>query len=819
MVANASSLRSPMTQSMAAAKPPRRAMPIIPAIPRKLEMKAQQDTRRTGIPKPEAEKEKQSCKGTPKHYICVTGDQNLSLANHGDATDEILEPKKDSPTFTQELAKGNLNDSSKAPGPLANSTLDRNGKPAVLIEDFGIGKHGFMLPPPFYPSHEPAGSSDTHLPLHDTDLRNEGEIAAEQAVSNLSSLPNPQSLSSTLHSHPKTPDDVTPSPTQSSYQGYGHVQYVPFYPKPTPPTDASISPTHSAYPEFGHSHSISFYPPSSSLSVDTSSPTQSSYQGYTYSDAYPGSGAFPQSYNNTQQLPSTSLPFRHEYGSGMSYYSHVPAFSSLGSHPPLTPSVTPLNSATKESPNNLLHYQNSTEYSASTASTMPQDLESPHRTTSESTFGLEDTSSFSNSSKFGSPTVVLDRDSAFELWRTAMLENLQHVPLETLSDQPSLSSYLLRRFNNDDTYADCCLQVTHESHRFQTVKFCLHSLLIAQSPTLQALVNTSAVAADGRRLLCLEVHDHYSTPAAIKFALRVCYGESPHIFTGSTAFMEPSKSAADVSISWMDEALAFAAVGQVLQLNSVITRGIQIASGILNWDNLEGAICFTLDRGLDRTSDLISHSQPSVKSSTAVPACSNQGTPSSANKDSPIEPTPFSMSPDVQANVNGQDAITDVSKALLYQCLDFIVSNCPGSWDLDASARPLADNGRLPAIAGSRSPMSKSRLSRIQFGDHPSEISAKLCNPNTILSTILLSIPFTLLKYLLDHFEESIARRNSRSIVAERERRRLRVLKNDSVSSCQKQAAVEVWAEAGWEEFVAEQENSRLLVARKWTGF
>lgn len=803
-----------MTQSMATAEPPRRAMPIIPAIPRKLEVKTQQDRRRTAIPKPEAEKEAQTSKGTSKHDICVTDHENLRLANQGDSTDEILEPKRDSP-FAQQLVKGDLNGSSRTPSPLANSTLDKNGKPAIPIEDFGIEKHGFMLPPPFYPSHrppisspsepfEPTGSSDSHPPLHDMDMRNEGEITTEQAVSDLSSLPNLQSLSSTLHTHPQTPDDVPPSPSQSSYQGYGHVQYVPFYPKPTPPTNASISPTHSAHPEFGYSHPISFYPPSSSLSVDTSSPTQSSYHGYAYSDAYHGSLAFPQSYNNTQQLASTSLSFRHEYGSGMSYYSHVPAFSSLGSHPPLTPSATPLNSATKESPDNLLHYQNSTEYSASTASTVPQDLESPHRTTSESTLGLGDTSSFSSSSKFGSPTVVLDRDSAFELWRTAMLENLQHVPLETLSDQPSLSSYLLQRFNNDDTYADCCLQVTHESHRFQAVKFWLHSLLVAQSPTLQALMNTSALAADGKRLLCLRVHDHHSTPAAIEFALRVSYGESPYTFTGSKAFMEPSKSAADVSISWMDEALAFLAVGQVLQLNSVITRGIQIASGILNWDNLEGAICFTLDRGLDRTSAFDSHSQPAV---------------TSANKDSPIEPAPLYISPDVQANVNGQDASTDVSKALLYKCLDFIVSNCPGSWDLDATARPLADNGRLPAIAGSQSPMSKSRLSRIQFGDHPSEISAKLCNPNTILSTILLSVPFTLLRYLLDHFEEPIVRRNSRSIVAERERRRLRLLKNDSVSSCQKQAAAEVWAEAGWEEFVAAQENSRPLVARKWTGF
>ncbi len=503
----------------------------------------------------------------------------------------------------------------------------------------------------------------------------------------------------------------------------------------------------------------------------------------------------------------------------MQYHSQAPAFPSLGSHPPLTPSATPLNSAINDGPNNFLPYQNLMQDSASSTSTIPNDSEPPHRTTSESTLGLDDALSLSPSSKHDSPTVTLTRDPAFEIWRTAMLEILQHTPLDAFFDQPSLSSYLLQRFNTDDAYADCYLQLVHRSHRFEAMKFRVHSLLITQSPKLQFLLGTSGVEGDGKRLIYLDVQDRYSTPAAIKRALRVCYGESPYLFTGSAAFIESSKSIAEVSISWMDEALAFAAAGQVLQLKSVLARGMQISSAILNWDNLEGGLSFALERRLDRTREFIPHLQPRVNHSTEVPLSSSEGTTTSSNNNSPVEPAPLSTISDLQPNIRGQDATTDALNDFLYKCLHFILLNCPDSWYLDVSARPLANNDRLPAIAESRSPMSKSRLSRIQFGDHPSENSAKSSDPSTILSSILLSIPFGPLKYVLDHFEESITRRNSRTIVAERERRRQRVLKSDNLSALQKQAAADVWAEAGWEEFIAEEEISRLVVARKWTGF
>lgn len=85
-------------------------MPIIPAIPRKLERKTQQDASYTTLPKSEVGIEKQPGKGTRKHDTCVTGDQILSLANTNqeNATNDISEPKDESSTVTQVLAEGNL---------------------------------------------------------------------------------------------------------------------------------------------------------------------------------------------------------------------------------------------------------------------------------------------------------------------------------------------------------------------------------------------------------------------------------------------------------------------------------------------------------------------------------------------------------------------------------------------------------------------------------------------------------------------------------------------------------------------------------------
>ena len=429
-------------------------------------------------------------------------------------------------------------------------------------------------------------------------------------------------------------------------------------------------------------------------------------------------------------------------------------------------------------------YQHPTNDNASNANVVPSNVESPRHTASGIALGYGD-SLFSATSNFDAAGI----DPALEIWRTSKMESLRQFPLDIVSTQNSLSKYLLQRFNSIDSYADCCLQIAHKFARFQKTKFWVHSLLLAQSPKLQGLLNNSEVGSDGKRFVYLEMQDHFSTPSAIGSALRVLYGELPHTFTGYPVPIEPSKAAADVAKSWMDNTLAFAAAGQVLQLQSVVARGMQVAAAILTWDNLERAFSFTLDREL------------------------------SQNWDKSTYLLSFNFSATAPSSFDFPQARMDTSEDLLYACLCFLIANCPSSWILDVTARPIAHNDRLPITAGSRSPLSKSRLSRLQFGDHPSEIHAKLKDPNTILSSILLSAPFAIMKYLLDHFEESIKRRSSMNIVIEREARRQKVLQSHSISSAQKQAAADVWAEVGWKEFVVEEEDSGVSFGRKWVGF
>ncbi len=97
-----------MTQSMTTGKPSRRALPIVPAIPRKLERKAQQDASHTAIPKSEVGKAEQPGKGTHSHDTGVTGAPNPGFTNLDRAMDSVSEQQEGSRTTTQELVDGSL---------------------------------------------------------------------------------------------------------------------------------------------------------------------------------------------------------------------------------------------------------------------------------------------------------------------------------------------------------------------------------------------------------------------------------------------------------------------------------------------------------------------------------------------------------------------------------------------------------------------------------------------------------------------------------------------------------------------------------------
>ena len=641
----------------------------------------------------------------------------------------------------------------------------------------------------------------------DTSVVDAGVFAVEEGYSGFTGPSHLETASPHHEDRMTSLDAVSSSPDQSAYQGYGHIQRSHVYPKPTTPTAASKPPIQSTNACDSLANSISFYSPPSSSFNDTSPPTQSPYQGYTY-HTYPNCRTLPY----TLGIPPQQgvLPFGMEYVSEQPYYSQAPAFSPMGSHPPLTPSATPLNSSTKESTDNSSGFLDSTNGSTSTANTLPNHLESPHLTTSGSTEEFDNTPPLSTKATIHLPSETLKRDHAFETWRTATLENLETMLPNTSPAESSLAIYVLQHFNTDNTYTDCCLQVTHKNHRFKGTEIWLHRILVAQSPTLRTLLDRSEAGAGGKSAICLEVDDRYSTLGAINSALRVCYGESPLSFTGYEAHIEPSRSNSDVLVSWMNDALAFTAAGRLLQLPLVITRGIQIVSAILNWDTIERVLSFSLDFGLDRIFDEL----PSIP-----PPTNNDDVSSPSNTISTAEFIPSSATLDVTGDSKWQNSFPDPFEDLLYKCLDFILTSFPSSWNTHESARPLADCDRLPTVKENRSPMSKSRLSRIQFGDHPPENAVNSDDHNIVLSSIVLSLPFTTLRYILDHVEEPIRRRNIRIIIAERERRRQRVLKSEDFSAAQKDTATEELAEVGWKEFALTEGISDHSIARVWTGF
>lgn len=100
-------------------------------------------------------------------------------------------------------------------------------------QDFGIERHGFQLPPPFYPAHSrPIVESATQL---ETEERYQlhtlatfshridyGITFGGYAESDQSSPTLPPSTISTAFPQPTPPSDVTSSPNHSAYQGYGH---------------------------------------------------------------------------------------------------------------------------------------------------------------------------------------------------------------------------------------------------------------------------------------------------------------------------------------------------------------------------------------------------------------------------------------------------------------------------------------------------------------------------------------------------------------------------------------------------------------------
>jgi len=326
-------------------------------------------------------------------------------------------------------------------------------------------------------------------------------------------------------------------------------------------------------------------------------------------------------------------------------------------------------------------------------------------------------------------------------------------------------------------------------------------LLFARSPALNNLMATTTgqLTIDGsKRLLRLETEDPFVTSDGFYMAVSRLYGGRLLEEAGPSVGRSPKIPGS--ALERFNLAIGYAAAGHILHISPVVDRGIIVASRLINWNTIEKALDFAIDGGLD------SH---------------------------------WSFDP----NHHGYPRSTygRMANHLIHSALDFALGTFPATFHLDTSVQGFIHNSRLPVIKvpevqtmrPSKYPtIADPRLSSIKFGDVTFSPEDTLeSTPTLVLSKLLISLPFHLLKYVLEHPRlenvESCATTNLRHklmqiVVEEREKRRLQVF-NVSIPNSQRLDNQTQWEAVGWMESVilSSSPGSPELptLARTWVGF
>jgi hypothetical protein len=347
-----------------------------------------------------------------------------------------------------------------------------------------------------------------------------------------------------------------------------------------------------------------------------------------------------------------------------------------------------------------------------------------------------------------------------------------------------LVQYLQNQFG-DPAFADYTLELRYSDDRAPAVRIPGHNIMFARSPALKSLMLASHREANGdgvtAKTLFIESGDRFLRSDGFWLAMQRLYGGFLLDLGQISALNAVPNPEIDSHVSGtrsdrFDFALGYAAAGHILQIPPVINRGIEIAGQFINWSTIERALDFALDGGLDC-------------SWTLQPA-SEQGR------------CPCTYGPTVNL--------------LLQQALNFVITTFHPSFKLDTHVGDFAHNRRLPDVPAEEDPPRNhtARLSRITFGDHPSEESAfntTSLSENAIRSRILLNLPYHLLKYVLESSKlgnvsgwSSTKVRNEAidAVVNERERRRLTVKNHAGFPNHVRVQDEKSWEVVAWAESV-----------------
>ncbi|KAK4916519.1 hypothetical protein LTR49_015487 [Elasticomyces elasticus] len=337
---------------------------------------------------------------------------------------------------------------------------------------------------------------------------------------------------------------------------------------------------------------------------------------------------------------------------------------------------------------------------------------------------------------------------------------LQQVPQgpSSRSDDSEALRYHVRSQFGDSTFADCVLQIVeHGSGAEQSLD--AHRIILSRSPTLLDIIRRTDMS-DSTTLkqnVHVSLRGHGVTTEAFVDCMRYLYGGSlaalellRHAPLGSAAFSSNGER--------MQTALQLVATAAWLRLPAVAGRAMGAALSMLHWDTMAPILGFALDGGLGLAF---------VVDEGADMSC--------ASSDDSLG----------RADGLGTPTYDPYSTDLLHRLIDFTVHMFPPNFYLDAAAPQLAECPRLPPLPPaheSRPSRSDPRLSQIRFGELSVEDHGRPSQVTTMVSSMLLSLPFPLLKGILEHnamvyqLGADTVASIQRQVVAEREIRRKRIL-------------------------------------------
>ena len=329
-----------------------------------------------------------------------------------------------------------------------------------------------------------------------------------------------------------------------------------------------------------------------------------------------------------------------------------------------------------------------------------------------------------------------------------------------------------------------------------------HKVILSRSPSLLALIHNDRTMCSTEPVKPIQISlgGQYLRLETFIDALKYLYG-GQLLQLDHQRPVSSSNGHVPTNVERMETALQTIASGAWLQVPAIAGRGVEVAGGLLHWDTITNALAFALAGGLSHIWTVDDGSEDRASSSSSDDSLGRSETISAPTHD------PYATH-------------------LLQRIVDFTVHVFPHNFYLDAAAPQLASSPRLPSLPlGHESKASRSdpRLSQIRFGEIPVEDHQRPSFATTIVSSVLLSLPFSILKCVLEHFDlsarlgpETVAS-VMRQVVAEREMRRNKGLKARVANQVDESIETQLVQNLLWEEFVepSAQHRAGFRLARR----